>query len=352
MNQIIMTNRGFIMALALKKNKYQEALARYVKEHEYTVANPVNMCIELTGKVVGHIAADLGFDKVFYKQPMTTTDTDVVVKRFASAINRTCIDVTAHAETAVTGILNQQFKGGVSIVTGIGIRISKLKDNIFINGLDPLGAFNDGTDAKLEAVNYFTVAIDRGTNKAAVANNIKAIHELIDKITHYFRLDETFTVSLAEYNALIKEINKLNTRLANLEEEFKSGSVKIKRDKTIAKNIENAFKETTIFGFADIKKAALEISNEMKAVGWVNVESKIVKENDDIVMARMSFMDAKVHPSVVYITIDSKEISFYILKVVGMFDISTGHQQTERDLLHKSTSMVDAKSYILSGLCQ
>ena len=328
------------MTLALKKNKYAEVLNNLIKEHMYTVGDQLNICIELLGKTLAVIAGDLGMQAILSRNAMQF-DTGSIIKKFASPMQRMCIDLVGSWKI-VTGTANGEIRGFANI-NELGIIIRKVKDGVFINGLDPTGVFRE--DDNLVMLDSFYIPVDSKPSKEAYSENIKSIKELIDKLVHYLKLDDNFTLSMEDYNALIREINRLNTKIANLEEELNSGTVKIKRDKKLDDAIEKGKSEIATMGFADVKECSLTISHEMLTAGWVRTEYKLVETHGKL-SVRSSFMDAKVHPTVVHISINKDMVKFYLVKVVSKFDISTGRQQVEYELLHESPSMADATSYI------
>ena len=86
----------------------------------------------------------------------------------------------------------------------------------------------------------------------------------------------------------------------------------------------------------------------MITTGWILVEYK----PDSSTQIRMSFLDAKVHPTMMYISVNDKEVRFYLAKFVTHIDEVTGHQKVEYDLLHVSTNITDVKSFIRTNLLQ
>jgi hypothetical protein len=53
-----------------------------------------------------------------------------------------------------------------------------------------------------------------------------------------------------------------------------------------------------------------------------------------------------------YISVTDKDAKFYLAKFVTPVDTRTGHQKVEYDLLHVSTNIDDAKTFIRTNLCQ
>ena len=150
------------------------------------------------------------------------------------------------------------------------------------------------------------------------------------------------------YNYLLKLITSLQNEVADLKKQFNEGAVKIKRDKKIDSNINNAINDTTTVGFNNPTETAKTIQGEMVTIGWILVEYK----PDSSTQIRMSFLDAKVHPTMMYISVNDKEVKFYLAKFVTPVDEVTGHQKVEYDLLHVSTNIADSKSFIRTNLCQ
>ena len=60
--------------IPLKKNKYQEYLDTLISENTYSVAEQINTSIEIAGKVLKVIAADLGFTEVNVNSIVRTAD--------------------------------------------------------------------------------------------------------------------------------------------------------------------------------------------------------------------------------------------------------------------------------------
>lgn len=327
----------------LKKNKYIEIFDNVVAEAKYSVADQVSSTLDLLDRVLTVMTSDLGMTK--YK-----TDINIrhplgrFLNRYISVAKRMCIDIF------VSGIpRNNIFFSGIQVdptEMKISIVVRKINDDTFIDTTSIFNIFD--TEGASITTKLFATAIRVETTATANKNNIKALRTFISDLVKYLGLEDTVVLTLKDYNYLLRLITHLQNEVADLKKQFNEGSVKIKRDTTIDNNISDAINGTTEVGFADAKQAAKIIQGEMINVGWVLIENKV----DSDVQIRMSFMDVKVHPTMMYISVTDKEAKFYIAKFVTPVDEVTGHQKLEYDLLYTATNIADAKVFIRTNLCQ
>lgn len=327
----------------MKKNKYMELFDNVVASAKYSVADQISSSIDLIDRVLTVIAADLGMTK--YK-----TDINIrhplgrFVNRYVSIAKRTCIDLF------ISGLpRNNIFFSGIQVdptEMKISIIVRKINDDTFIS---PENIFNifDNEGASI-TTKLFAASIKVETTATANKNNIKALRAFISDLVKYLELDDTVILTLKDYNYLLKLITSLQNEVADLKKQFNEGAVKIKRDKKINSNINNAINNTTVVGFNNPTETAKIIQGEMITTGWILVEYK----PDSSTQIRMSFLDAKVHPTMMYISVNDKEVRFYLAKFVTPVDEVTGHQKVEYDLLHVSTNITDVKSFIRTNLLQ
>ena len=318
MSELFLKDKEIFM---LKKNKYIEIFDNVVAEAKYSVADQVHKAVDLVDRVMTVIATDL---------EMTKYNTDVNIRhplgrflvRYASIAKRMCIDV---------------------FISGLP------RNNIFFTFIDTANMFNIFDNEGVSVTTkLFAASIKVETTAIANKDNIKALRAFIAELVKYLELDDTVVLTLKDYNYLLRLIAHLQNELDDLKKQFNEGSVKIKRDKTIDNNINNAINGTTEVGFSDVKKAAKIVQGEMITVGWVLVENKV----DSDTQIRMSFLDAKVHPTMMYISVSDKEVKFYLAKFATPVDEVTGHQKVEYDLLHIATNIADVKAFIRTNLCQ
>ena len=326
-----------------KKNKYMELFDNVVSEAKYSVADQISSSIDLIDRVLTVIAADLNMTK--YKTNITISHPlGRFLNRYISIAKRTCIDLF------ISGIpRNNIFFSGIKVdptEIKISIIVRKINDDTFIS---PDNIFNifDSEGASI-TTKIFATAINVETTATANKNNIKALRAFISDLIKYLELDDTVILTLKDYNYLLKLITSLQNEVADLKKQFNEGAVKIKRDKKIDSNINNAINDTTTVGFNNPTETAKIIQGEMTTIGWILVEYK----PDSSTQIRMSFLDAKVHPTMMYISVNDKEVRFYLAKFVTPVDEVTGHQKVEYDLLHVSTNIADVKSFIRTNLCQ
>lgn len=327
----------------MKKNKYMEFFDTVVAESKYSVADPVHNALDIVDRVLTLIASDL---------EMTKYKTDINIRhplgrflsRYISVAKRTCIDIF------VSGLpRNNIFFSGIQVDSNelkISVIIRRIADDTFV---DPTNIFNIfDTDSANVVTKLFSVAVKIDTTTATSRSNIKVLREFVDALIKYLELDETVVLTLKDYNHLLKLITHLENEVNALKKQFNEGTVKIKRDKKINDNINNALNNATVVGFTNAKATSIEIQAEMIGAGWVAVEIKM----DSDTQIRMTYLDAKVHPTMVYISITDKDVKFYLAKFVTPVDEVTGHQKVEYDLLHVSTNLTDAKTFIRTNLCQ
>lgn len=326
-----------------KKNKYMELFNNVVSEAKYSVADQISSSIDLIDRVLTVIAADLNMTK--YKTNATISHPlGRFLNRYISIAKRTCIDLF------ISGIpRNNVFFSGIKVdptEIKISIIVRKINDDAFISP-DNIFSIFDSEGASI-TTKLFATAINVETTATANKNNIKALRAFIFDLIKYLGLDDTVTLTLKNYNYLLKLITSLQNEVADLKKQFNEGAVKIKRDKKINSNINNAINNTTTVGFNNPTETAKTIQGEMVTIGWILVEYK----PDSSTQIRMTFLDAKVHPTMMYISVNDKEVKFYLAKFVTPVDEVTGHQKVEYDLLHVSTNITDAKSFIRTNLCQ
>lgn len=314
-----------------------------VAEARYSVADPVHNALDIVDRVLTLITSDL---------EMTKYKTDVNIRhplgrflnRYISVAKRTCIDIF------VSGLpRNNIFFSGIQVDSNelkISVIIRRIADDTFV---DPTNIFNIfDTDGANVVTKLFSVAVKIDTTTATSRRNVKVLREFVDALVKYLELDETVVLTLKDYNHLLKLITHLENEVNALKKQFNEGTVKIKRDKKINDNISDAINSATEVGFADVNKAAEVIWSEMSNAGWVVVEYKV----DSTTQIRISFMDAKVHPTMMYVSVSDKEAKFYIARFVTPVDEVTGHQKVEYDLLHIATNIADAKVFIRTNLCK
>lgn len=327
----------------MKKNKYLELFDNFVSEARYSVADQISSSIDLVDRVLTVIATDLGMTK--YK-----TDINIrhplgrFLNRYVSIAKRTCIDLF------ISGLpRNNIFFSGIQVDSTemkISIIVRKINDDTFISPENIFNIFDsEGVSATTK---LFAASIKVETTSTANKNNIKALRAFISDLVKYLELDDTVVLTLKDYNHLLKLITSLQNEVADLKKQFNEGAVKIKRDKKIDSNINNAINNTTTVGFNNPTETAKIIQGEMTTIGWILVEYK----PDSSTQIRMSFLDAKVHPTMMYISVNDKEVKFYLAKFVTPVDEVTGHQKVEYDLLHVSTNITDVKSFIRTNLLQ
>ena len=327
----------------LKKNKYIEFFDTLVVESKYSVADQVHKAVDLVDRVMTLITTDL---------EMTKYSTDVNIRhplgrflvRYASIAKRMCIDVF------ISGLpRNNIFFSGMQVdptEMKISVVVRKINDDAFVDATNMFNIFdNEGVSVTTK---LFAAAIKVETTATANKDNIKALRSFIAELVKYLELDDTVVLTLKDYNYLLKMITHLENEVAALKKQFNEGSVKIKRDKAFDSAVKDALDSTTVAGFTSAKDAAMTIQGEMITVGWVLVE----KKEDSATQVRMSFLDAKVHPTMMYISVSDKEAKFYLAKFVTPVDEVTGHQKVEYDLLHIATNITDAKTFIRTNLCQ
>ena len=340
MSELFLKDKEIFM---LKKNKYIEIFDNVVAEAKYSVADQVHKAVDLVDRVMTVIATDL---------EMTKYNTDVNIRhplgrflvRYVSIAKRMCIDVF------ISGLpRNNIFFSGIQVdptEMKISVVVRKINDDAFIDTANMFNIFdNEGVSVTTK---LFAASIKVETTAIANKDNIKALRAFIAELVKYLELDDTVVLTLKDYNYLLRLIAHLQNELDDLKKQFNEGSVKIKRDKTIDNNINNAINGTTEVGFSDVKKAAKIVQGEMITVGWVLVENKV----DSDTQIRMSFLDAKVHPTMMYISVSDKEVKFYLAKFATPVDEVTGHQKVEYDLLHIATNIADVKAFIHTNLCQ
>ena len=327
----------------LKKNKYIEFFDTLVVESKYSVADQVHKAVDLVDRVMTLITTDL---------EMTKYSTDVNIRhplgrflvRYASIAKRMCIDVF------ISGLpRNNIFFSGMQVdptEMKISVVVRKINDDAFVDATNMFNIFdNEGVSVTTK---LFAAAIKVETTATANKDNIKALRSFIAELVKYLELDDTVVLTLKDYNYLLKMITHLENEVAALKKQFNEGSVKIKRDKAFDSAVKDAIDDATVAGFTSAKDAAVTIQGEMITVGWVLVE----KKEDSTTQIRMSFIDAKVHPTMTYISVSDKEAKFYVAKFVTPVDEVTGHQKVEYDLLHVATNITDAKTFIRTNLCQ
>ena len=326
-----------------KKNKYMEFFDTLIAESKYSTADQIHKAIDLIDREMGLIAADLG---------MTKYNTDVNIRhplgrflsRYISVAKRTCIDVF------ISGIpRNNIFFSGMQVdptEIKISVLVRKITDDTFVDTANIFNIFD--RDSVNVVTKLFAAAIKVETSAAANKNNIKELREFIDNLVKYLELDDTVVLTLKDYNHLLKLITHLENEVAALKKQFNEGAVKIKRCKAFDKAAKDALDKTTVEGFTSAKDASIEIQSEMLSAGWVAVEMKM----DSDTQIRLSYLDAKVHTTMLYISITDKEAKFYLAKFVTPVDERTGHQKVEYDLLHISTNIDDARTFIRTNLCQ
>lgn len=320
-----------------------ELFNNVVSEAKYSVADQISSSIDLIDRVLTVIAADLNMTK--YKTNATISHPlGRFLNRYISIAKRTCIDLF------ISGIpRNNVFFSGIKVdptEIKISIIVRKINDDAFISP-DNIFSIFDSEGASI-TTKLFATAINVETTATANKNNIKALRAFIFDLIKYLGLDDTVTLTLKNYNYLLKLITSLQNEVADLKKQFNEGAVKIKRDKKINSNINNAINNTTTVGFNNPTETAKTIQGEMVTIGWILVEYK----PDSSTQIRMTFLDAKVHPTMMYISVNDKEVKFYLAKFVTPVDEVTGHQKVEYDLLHVSTNITDAKSFIRTNLCQ
>ena len=327
----------------LKKNKYIEFFDTLVVESKYSVADQVHKAVDLVDRVMTLITTDL---------EMTKYSTDVNIRhplgrflvRYASIAKRMCIDVF------ISGLpRNNIFFSGMQVdptEMKISVVVRKINDDAFVDATNMFNIFdNEGVSVTTK---LFAAAIKVETTATANKDNIKALRSFIAELVKYLELDDTVVLTLKDYNYLLKMITHLENEVAALKKQFNEGSVKIKRDKAFDSAVKDAIDDATVAGFTSAKDAAVTIQGEMITVGWVLVE----KKEDSTTQIRMSFIDAKVHPTMTYISVSDKEAKFYVAKFVTPVDEVTGHQKVEYDLLHVATNITDAKTFIRTNLGQ
>lgn len=327
----------------LKKNKYIEIFDNVVSEAKYSVADQTSSTLDLIDRVLTVMTSDLGMTK--YK-----TDINIrhplgrFLNRYISVAKRMCIDLF------VSGIpRNNIFFSGIQVdptEMKISIVVRKINDDTFVDTTNIFNIFD--TEGASVTTKLFATAIRVETTSTANKNNIKALRTFISDLVKYLGLDDTVVLTLKDYNYLLRLITHLQNEVADLKKQFNEGSVKIKRDTTIDNNIDDAINGATEVGFTDAKQAAKIIQGEMINVGWVLIENKV----DSDAQIRMSFIDAKVHPTMMYVSVTDKEAKFYIAKFVTPVDEVTGHQKVEYDLLYTATNIDNAKVFIRTNLCQ
>lgn len=324
-----------------KKNKYIELFDNVVASAKYSVADQVSSSIDLIDRVLTVIATDLDMKK--YK-----TDINIrhplgrFINRYVSIAKRMCIDLF------ISGLpRNNIFFSGIQVdptEMKISIIVRKINDDTFISSDNIFNIF-DSEGASI-TTKLFATSIKVETTSTANKNNIKALRAFICDLVKYLELDDTVVLTLKDYNYLLKLITSLQNEVDDLKKQFNEGAVKIKRDKKINSNINDAINNTTVVGFTNPTETAKTIQGEMITTGWILVEYK----PDSSTQIRMSFLDAKVHPTMMYISVNDKEVKFYLAKFVTSVDEVTGHQKVEYDLLHTSTNITDVKSFIRTNL--
>ena len=322
-----------------KKNKYLELFDNVVSEAKYSVADQISSSIDLVDRILTVIATDLDMKK--YK-----TDINIrhplgrFVNRYVSIAKRTCIDLF------ISGLpRNNIFFSGIQVDPAemkISIIVRKINDDTFISSDNIFNIF-DSEGASI-TTKLFATSIKVETTSTANKNNIKALRAFICDLVKYLELDDTVVLTLKDYNYLLKLITSLQNEVDDLKKQFNEGAVKIKRDK----KINNAINNLTVVGFNNPTETAKTIQGEMITTGWILVEYK----PDSSTQIRMTFLDAKVHPSMMYISVNDKEVKFYLAKFVTPVNEVTGHQKVEYDLLHTSTNITDTKAFIRNNLCQ
>ena len=295
----------------LKKNKYIEFFDTLVVESKYSVADQVHKAVDLVDRVMTLITTDL---------EMTKYSTDVNIRhplgrflvRYASIAKRMCIDVF------ISGLpRNNIFFSGMQVdptEMKISVVVRKINDDAFVDATNMFNIFdNEGVSVTTK---LFAAAIKVETTATANKDNIKALRSFIAELVKYLELDDTVVLTLKDYNYLLKMITHLENEVAALKKQFNEGSVKIKRDKAFDSAVKDAIDDATVAGFTSAKDAAVTIQGEMITVGWVLVE----KKEDSTTQIRMSFIDAKVHPTMTYISVSDKEAKFYVAKFVTPVD--------------------------------
>ena len=224
--------------IPLKKNKYQEYLDTLISENTYSVAEQINTSIEIAGKVLKVIVADLGFTEVNTNAIVRTAELygddnkdTALVKCFVAPMNRQRIDLELIGN--IYGYRNGNAWVSVDPNSTVKIRvvIRELKGDVFINGLDPMYDFY--SNRNLQCKDSFLVPLTLRMDNKAFKLNIKNIREMLDKVIKFYKLTDNFTFTIDDYNLLLSEINKLKTEVANLKEELAHGAIKVKRDKKI-----------------------------------------------------------------------------------------------------------------------
>jgi hypothetical protein len=326
-----------------KKNKYMELFDTILASSKYSVADQVTNCLDIVNRVLTSIATDLEMTKY-------NTDTTIMhplgrfLNRYISVSKRTCMDLF------VSGIpRNNIFFSGMQMdpkEVKISILLRKIEDDTLVNAVNCFTIF-DTTGVNV-STKLLASAVQIDPTAKASRSNIAALRKLLGDLIDYFDLDDTVVLTLKDYNYLLGLINKLKCDIDDIKKQLKDGAVKVKRDK-FDKAAKDALDKSSESGFTDIEAAAKEIYGEMITVGWINVEYK--KDNDGS-QIRMSFMDVKVHPTMLYISINKNEARFYLAKFVTPVDTRTGHQAVEYDLLQVATNLAGAKSFIRTNLCQ
>lgn len=324
-----------------KKNKYLELFDNIVAEAKYSVADQVSSTIDLIDRILTVIATDLDMTK--YK-----TDTNSwhplgrFINRYVSIAKRMCIDLF------ISGLpRNNIFFSGIQVdptEMKISIIVRKINDDTFISSDNIFNIF-DSEGASI-TTKLFATSIKVETTATANKNNIKALRAFICDLVKYLELDDTAVLTLKDYNYLLKLITSLQNEVDDLKKQFNEGAVKIKRDKKIDSNINDAINNTTVVGFTNPTETAKTIQGEMITTGWILVEYK----PDSSTQIRMSFLDAKVHPTMMYISVNDKEVKFYLAKFVTSVDEVTGHQKVEYDFLCAFTNIEDVKTFIRTNL--
>lgn len=326
-----------------KMNKYIELFDNAVASARYSVADQVSSSIDLVDRILTVIATDLDMKK--YKTDINTCHPlGRFINRYVSIAKRMCIDLF------ISGLpRNNIFFSGIQVdptAMKISIIVRKINDDTFISPDNIFNIFdNEGASVTTK---LFAASIKVETTSTANKNNIKALRTFICDLVKYLELDDTVILTLKDYNYLLKLITSLQNEVADLKKQFNEGAVKIKRDKKINSNINDAINNTTVVGFTTPAETAKIIQGEMITTGWILVEYK----PDSSTQIRMSFLDAKVHPTMMYISVNDKEVKFYLAKFVTPVDEATGYQKVEYDLLHTSTNITDTKSFIRANLCQ
>ena len=334
----------------LKKNKYIELFDTVVAEAKYSVADQVSCSLDLIDRVLTAIATDLKMTK--YRTDVTISHPlGRFLNRYVSTGKRMCMDLF------VSGLpRNNIFFSGIQkdhTEMKISIVIRKLKNDVFLSDNNIFNIFDSegvGTETKL-----FATAIKVETTATANKANIRCLRKFLSELVEYLGLDDAVTLTLKDYNFLLSLINKLKNDVDDLKKQLNEGAVKVKRDKKIDDNINDALNDDTVVGFANLVDTLNTIRGEMLTAGWCRIQEEFDythADSTEVNQIRLGFMDVKQHPTMVNVTINKKEVKFYSAKFVTPVDEVTGHQKVEYDLMYTATNITSAIGYIHTNLYQ